>query len=121
MVRRAREARGVPALRLGPPTEVLLKGRGERTLAYSCEGFCEPDTIFLIQSSFDRVSTRSREFGERFYANLFKANPQLMNWLWLFASHGKLFKMERHSSRRTLSVKPGVIVKFLGVEAGRQD
>jgi hemoglobin-like flavoprotein len=47
------------------------------TLLYPCEGFSEPDTILLVQSSFARVSARSREFGERFYANLFKANPEL--------------------------------------------
>jgi hemoglobin-like flavoprotein len=66
------------ALRLGSPAEVLLKGRGKRILLYPCKGFSEPDTIFLVQSSFDRISARSREFGERFYANLFKANPELL-------------------------------------------
>jgi class 3 adenylate cyclase/hemoglobin-like flavoprotein len=65
------------ALRLGPPTEALLKGRGESIILYPCEGFSEPDTIFLVQSSFERVSARSREFGERFYANLFEADPEL--------------------------------------------
>jgi class 3 adenylate cyclase/truncated hemoglobin YjbI len=65
------------ALRLGPPTEAPLKGRAESILLYPCEGFSEPDTIFLVQSSFDRVSARSREFGERFYAILFEANPEL--------------------------------------------
>jgi hemoglobin-like flavoprotein len=65
------------ALRLGPPTEALLKGRAGSTLLYPCEGFSEPDTILLVQSSFDRVAVRSKEFGERFYANLFKANPEV--------------------------------------------
>jgi hemoglobin-like flavoprotein len=65
------------ALRLGPPTEALLKGRAGSTLLYPCEGFSEPDTILLVQSSFDRVAVRSKEFGERFYANLFKANPEM--------------------------------------------
>jgi hypothetical protein len=58
------------ALRLGPPTKALLKGRGESIILYPCEGFSEPDTIFLVQSSFERVSARSREFGERFYASM---------------------------------------------------
>jgi class 3 adenylate cyclase/hemoglobin-like flavoprotein len=65
------------ALRLGPPTEAQLKGRGESISLYPCEGFSESDTIFLVQSSFNYVSARSREFGERFYAMLFKANPEL--------------------------------------------
>ena len=65
------------ALRLGPPTEALLKGRAESIFVYPCEGFNEPETILLVQSSFARVSARSREFGERFYAILFKANPEL--------------------------------------------
>lgn len=65
------------ALRLGPPTEAPLTGRTESILLYPCEGFSEPDTILLVQSSFDRVSARSRVFGERFYAILFEANPEL--------------------------------------------
>jgi hemoglobin-like flavoprotein len=65
------------ALRLGSPIKAPLKGRAESIILYPCEGFSEPDTILLVQSSFDRVSARSREFGERFYANLFKANPEL--------------------------------------------
>src|SRR3984893_5098741 len=65
------------ALRLGPPTEALLKGRAGSTHLYPCEGFSEPDTILLVQSSFDRVVVWSKEFGERFYANLFKANPEM--------------------------------------------
>jgi class 3 adenylate cyclase/ferredoxin/hemoglobin-like flavoprotein len=65
------------ALRLGPPTEARLKGRAESTLLYPCEGFTEPDTIYLVQSSFARVSARSREFVARFYAILFEANPEL--------------------------------------------
>jgi class 3 adenylate cyclase/hemoglobin-like flavoprotein len=64
-------------LRLGSPTEARLKGRAEPVLIYPCEGFSEPDTIFLVQSSFDRISARSKEFGERFYAILFQANPEL--------------------------------------------
>ena len=65
------------ALRLGPPIETSLKGRAESIRLYPCEGFSEPDTIFLVQSSFDRISARSREFGERFYAILFEANPEV--------------------------------------------
>ena len=53
-------------LRLGPPIEAQLKGRNASIRLYPCEGFSEPYTIFLVQSSFDRVSARSREFGERF-------------------------------------------------------
>jgi class 3 adenylate cyclase/hemoglobin-like flavoprotein len=65
------------ALRLGPPTEAQLKGRAESIHVYPCEGFSEPDTILLVQSSFARVSTRWRAFIERFYAILFEANPEL--------------------------------------------
>jgi class 3 adenylate cyclase len=54
------------ALRLGPPTKVQLKGRAESILLYPCEGFNAPDKIFLVQSSFDRIAARLREFGERF-------------------------------------------------------
>ena len=65
------------ALVLGEPTRAQLKGRNEPVLIYPCNGFTEPDTIFLVQNSFDRISARSKEFGERFYANLFQANPEL--------------------------------------------
>lgn len=64
-------------LRLGQPIEAKLKGRGESTLLYPCEGFSKPDTIFLVQSSFERISARSAEFVELFYAILFQANPEL--------------------------------------------
>ncbi len=64
------------ALRLGSPTEVQLRGKAEPVLVYPCEGFSEPDTVFLVQSSFDCISARSSEFGERFYQNLFEANPE---------------------------------------------
>lgn len=65
------------ALRLGSPTEVQLRGRTESIVLYPCEGFSEPDTVFLVQKSFDRISARSHEFGERFYAILFESNPEL--------------------------------------------
>src|SRR3984893_8288821 len=65
------------ALQLGPPTEAPLKGKAAATVLYPCLGFSEPDTILLVQSSFDRVVVWSKEFGERFYANLFKANPEM--------------------------------------------
>jgi class 3 adenylate cyclase/hemoglobin-like flavoprotein len=65
------------ALRLGTPTAARVQGRAEAVLVYPCEGFAAPDTIFLVQSSFDRISTRSHEFGERFYAILFELNPEL--------------------------------------------
>jgi hemoglobin-like flavoprotein len=44
---------------------------------YPCLGFAEPDTIFLVQSSFDQIVPRALEFGERFYANLFETYPEL--------------------------------------------
>jgi len=65
------------ALRLGPPREAQLKGREGPVLIYPCEGFREPDAVFLVQKSFDCISARSKEFGERFYAILFEANPEL--------------------------------------------
>jgi hypothetical protein len=68
------------ALRLGTPTEALLKGRAESILIYPCEDFNEPDTNLLVQSSFARVFARSKEFGERFYAILFKANPECVRF-----------------------------------------
>jgi len=44
---------------------------------YPCEGYVEPDTIFLVQSSLDHIAARSREFGERFYAIFFETYPEL--------------------------------------------
>jgi adenylate cyclase len=65
------------ALQLGPPTEAPLKGKVACTFLYPCQGFVEPDTIFLVQSSFARITQRAEEFGVRFYANLFEAHPEL--------------------------------------------
>ncbi len=65
------------ALQLGPPTEAPLKGKVAATVLYSCQGFVESDTNFLVQSSFARVAQRADEFGVRFYANLFEAHPEL--------------------------------------------
>jgi class 3 adenylate cyclase/truncated hemoglobin YjbI len=62
---------------LGPPVEVSLKGKAACSLLYPCLGFAEPDTIFLVQSSFDQIVPRALEFGERFYANLFETYPEL--------------------------------------------
>ena len=44
---------------------------------YPCLGFVEPDTIFLVQSSFARIAERAEEFAPRFYANLFEVHPEL--------------------------------------------
>jgi hemoglobin-like flavoprotein len=44
---------------------------------YPCQGFVEPDTIFLVQSSFVLIAQRADEFGKRFYANLFEAYPEI--------------------------------------------
>ena len=65
------------ALQLGPPTEAPLKGKAAATVLYPCQGFVEPDTIFLVQSSFAHIAQRAEEFGVRFYANLFEAHPEL--------------------------------------------
>jgi class 3 adenylate cyclase/hemoglobin-like flavoprotein len=65
------------ALRLGPPTEAPLKGKAAYTVLYPCQGFIEPDTIFLVQSSFAHIAQRAEEFGMRFYENLFEAFPEL--------------------------------------------
>ena len=64
------------ALRLGPPTEGPLKGKVADTVLYPCQGFVEPDTTFLVQSSFAQIAQRAEEFGVRFYANLFEAHPE---------------------------------------------
>lgn len=64
-------------LRLDPPVEVTLKGRNTPTRLYPCLGFAAPDTIFLVQSSFDSLIPRASAFGERFYANLFESYPEL--------------------------------------------
>ena len=65
------------ALQLGPPTEAPLKGKAAATVLYPCLGFVEPDTIFLVQSSFARIAERAEEFAPRFYANLFEVHPEL--------------------------------------------
>jgi adenylate cyclase len=65
------------ALQLGPPTEAPLKGKAGYTVLYPCQGFVEPDTIYLVQSSFARIAQRAEEFGVRFYANLIEAHPEL--------------------------------------------
>ncbi len=65
------------ALKLGSPIDAHLRGRTAPVLVYPCEGFSKPDTIYLVQQSFDRISSRSKEFGERFYTILFEANPEL--------------------------------------------
>lgn len=64
-------------LLLDPPVEIPLKGKASPTRVYPCRGFSEPDTIFLVQSSFDRLVPRATEFGEHFYANLFGCYPEL--------------------------------------------
>jgi hemoglobin-like flavoprotein len=38
----------------------------------ACDGFSEPERIFLVQKSFEHISEHSREFGERFYKVLFE-------------------------------------------------
>jgi adenylate cyclase len=65
------------ALQLGPPTEAPLKGKAAATVLYPCLGFVEPDTIFLVQSSFARIAERAEEFAPRYYANLFEVHPEL--------------------------------------------
>ena len=65
------------ALRLGAAVDAPLKGRSAQTRLYPCEGFSEPETIHLVQKSFERVSGRAMDFGERFYALLFEANPEM--------------------------------------------
>jgi adenylate cyclase len=46
------------ALRLGAAAEAQIKGRTGSMTLYPCEGFAEPDTIFLVQKSFERLSER---------------------------------------------------------------
>ena len=65
------------ALRLGEAVDAPLKGRSALTRVYPCEGFSEPDTVYLVQKSFARVAGRAMEFGARFYVLLFDANPEL--------------------------------------------
>lgn len=73
-----RVAKQLPdTLKLGMPIESRLKGKTGVHVVYPCEGFTEPDTIFLVQSSFDRLVPRTIEFGDRFYANLFAAHPEM--------------------------------------------
>src|ERR1700730_10348428 len=64
------------ALQLGPPTEAPLMGKAAATVVFPCQGFVEPDPIFLVQSSFAQIAQRAGEFGVRFYANLFEAYPE---------------------------------------------
>ena len=64
-------------LKLGPPKEVLLKGKAACTLLYPCFGFTESDPTLLVQSSFADITLREQEFGERFYENLFAQHPEL--------------------------------------------
>lgn len=64
------------SLRLDPPVEFTLKGKNRPTQIYPCLGFAVPDTIFLVQSSFDSLVPRAAAFGERFYANLFQSYPE---------------------------------------------
>jgi adenylate cyclase len=64
-------------LQLGSPIEVPLKGKTACTLLYPCQGFIEPDMIFLVQSSFAHITQRADEFGMCFYKNLFEAHPEL--------------------------------------------
>jgi hemoglobin-like flavoprotein len=70
-------ARMPGALQLGPPIDGPLKGKAAATVVYPCQGFAEPDTIFLVQSSFATIAQRAEEFGRRFYANLFEAHPEI--------------------------------------------
>jgi len=91
------------ALRLGPPARVQLRGRDERTLLYPCEGFNEPDDIFLVQCSLDRVADRLKEFGARFYAILFDTSPELRS----------LFHNDIAQQTRMLTCMLGSLVKGL--------
>jgi adenylate cyclase len=63
-------ARMPGALQLGPPIDGPLKGKATATVVFPCQGFAEPDTIFLVQSSFATIAQRAEEFAGRFYANL---------------------------------------------------
>ncbi len=65
------------ALRLGVAVDAPIKGRSGHSLLYPCEGFVQPDMVYLVQKSFERVSGRAMEFGARFYVLLFEANPEL--------------------------------------------
>ncbi len=65
------------ALRLGAAADVPIKGRSARTQLYPLEGFSEPDAVYLVQKSFERVSGRAMEFGARFYELLLEAYPEL--------------------------------------------
>jgi class 3 adenylate cyclase/hemoglobin-like flavoprotein len=62
---------------LGSPAETPLKGKVGYVSLYPCQGFSEPDTIFLVQSSFTQIAQQAEEFGARFYANLFEVHPDL--------------------------------------------
>ena len=91
------------ALRLGPPARVQLRGRDERTLLYPCEGFNEPDDIFLVQCSLDRVADRLKGFAARFYAILFDTSPELRS----------LFHNDIAQQTRMLTCMLGSLVKGL--------
>nr|WP_233285798.1 adenylate/guanylate cyclase domain-containing protein [Bradyrhizobium brasilense] len=64
-------------LRLGASNRQQLQGASEATLLHPCDGFTSPDPVHLVQSSFHRIAPRLIAFGERFYAVLFEANPEL--------------------------------------------
>ena len=65
------------ALRLGVSNKLHLKGISDTAVLYGCEDFSNPDPVLLVQSSFHRIAPRLIAFGERFYAILFEANPEL--------------------------------------------
>ena len=64
-------------LRLGAAFDAPIRGRSARMRLHCCQGFSEPDTVYHVQKSFERVSSRAQDFGARFYALLFEANPEM--------------------------------------------
>jgi hypothetical protein len=64
------------ALQLGPPIDGPLKGKAAAIVVFPCHGFADPDTIFLVHSTFATIAQRAEEFAGRFYANLFEAHPE---------------------------------------------
>lgn len=64
-------------LTLGDPKLFHLKGKSGLTNLYPCIGFQMPDSIDLVQTSFERIAPRAGEFAEIFYGNLFRAHPGL--------------------------------------------
>jgi hemoglobin-like flavoprotein len=90
-------------LRVGSPSEVQLKGKAQSLLLYPCDGFAEEDSVFLVQKTFERISGRSFEFGDRFYALLFEEYPDMRG----------LFQRDLEGQKKMLVSMLGSLVRGL--------